>query len=172
MVRKLCAKFQVSRCTGRWHSPLSLQSVLQGVLEDILDSWMDSRSVWISKIKCINIKEALWKISRSSMSLQGILQGVLEDILYSWMESDDFGDQEWHIYKHKGSSVQFYTYMCTGRRRSSLRFQSVLQGVLEDILDSLMESNWLWTLRMTCINIKKAVCKISGPSGHLKGTFS
>ena len=35
-LRKLCAKFQFPPCTGRGHSPGSLQSVLQGVLEDAL----------------------------------------------------------------------------------------------------------------------------------------
>ena len=52
-----------SGCTGRWHSPLSLQSFLQGVLENILDCWMEFRWIWMLVMTHINIKEALCKIS-------------------------------------------------------------------------------------------------------------
>ena len=36
--RKLCAKFQASRCPVIGHSSMSIQSVFQGVFKDIFDS--------------------------------------------------------------------------------------------------------------------------------------
>ena len=66
-LRNLCAKFQASRCIGGGRSPVSLQSILPGVLEDILDSWMESRWLWTSKMRCINITEVLSQISGSSV---------------------------------------------------------------------------------------------------------
>ena len=35
-----------------------------------------------------------------------------------------------------------------------------------------IDDYWLWTSRMTGINIKEALCKISGPSVHWKRIFS
>ena len=38
IVSSVPSKFEALRCTGSAHSPYSLQSVLHGVLDDILDS--------------------------------------------------------------------------------------------------------------------------------------
>jgi len=64
---KEAAKFQALWFTGNAHSPNSLQSVLQGVLDDILDSWMESIGLWRSRMTWIIIKEAPGKISGPSM---------------------------------------------------------------------------------------------------------
>ena len=85
---------------------------------------------------------------------------------------DDFGCQKWHISILRKPCAKFKTFRCTGKGHSSLSFQSVLQVVLEDILDSWMECRWLWTSRMICIIIKEALCKIVGPSVHWKRIFS
>ena len=117
---------------------------------------------------CINIKEALCKISEllvhSSMRIHIILDHswYLIGVLMTLVVRND-------IYKYQGSSVQD---RCTGRGHSHLSLQSVLQGVLKDILDSRMEYRWLWTTRMTCVNIKEALCKISYPLVHWKRIFS
>ena len=58
------------------------------------------------------------------------------------------------------------------KRRFFLCFQFVLQGVLDDILDSRMKFRWLWMSGMAYINIKEAVCKVSGLYVHWRGDSS
>ena len=98
--KKLRLKFPVSECTARWQSFMCLKRVLQGVLDDILDSWMETRWFCISGISKLNTKETLsnnlrlwihWKWTISYMCLQSDLQGVLEDIL-------DFGKKSWWLW--------------------------------------------------------------------------
>ena len=43
-----------------------------------------------------------------------------------------------------------------------MNLQSIKQGVLKDILDSGMQSRWLWMSGMTYTNIEEAIFKISG----------
>ena len=75
---------------------------------------------------------------------------------------DNYRCQKWHVWKLKKHSIRYQAPCCTGSGYSPQSLQHVLHGVLEDILDSWMESKWLWTPGLTCINAKEALCKISG----------
>ena len=126
MITEAKCEICCSQCTGGGHSARSLRSILQGVLEDSLDSWMESRWLWISRIKYINIKEALWKISRSSVH---------------WKKKLFYESPE-----HPPRSLGGHSLFLNGVRQ-------------------------LWRSRMTYINIKEALCKISYPYVHWKKTF-
>ena len=120
MITEAQCEICCSMCTRGGHSARSLRSILQGVFEDILDSWMDYRWLWISRIKYINIKEALWKISRSLVHW--------EKKLFLWVSRASskeswktFFIPEWSqmtldirndTYKHKGSSLQNFIPIC------------------------------------------------------------
>jgi len=71
------------------HSSMRIQIFLQGVLEKILDTWLESWWLWLSGMTNINIKEFQTyrcTCEHSHLSLQSNLQGVLEDNLDSRME--------------------------------------------------------------------------------------
>ena len=167
--------------TGKGLSILILQGVLQGVLKDILDSWEESRDdFWLQEwqvktlIKLSEKLQASWCTGRgkSPMILHSVPQGVFENILDSWMDPRWLSMSRMTCIKLRKLCAKFQFPPCTGRGHSPGSLQSVLQGVLEDILYFWIKSRWLWMSRIRCINIKEALYKISGPLEHWKRTFS
>ena len=106
-----------------------------------------------------------------SMYLQSFLHGLIKDILESSIESKGFGTSGMtYILILRKLSSKFQASRSTWRGDSYLGLPSIL-GVLEDILESWMQSQWLWTSGITYINIEKAVYKLSGLDMFWNGTF-
>ena len=154
---------------------MSLQGINQRDSEDIFDSWIESRWLWTSGMiygSSVKNVRTLGSFSYEDPELPSRSLGgnswYLIGVLMTLVVRND-------IYKYQGSSVQNFRPIGALEEdilHSHLSLQSILQGVLEDILDSRMEYRWLWTPRMTCTNIKEALCKISDPLVHWKRIFS
>ena len=102
----LIHNFQVFRWTGRGESPNCLQTILQEVLEAILDSWMESRWPWTAEITNISIKVHL--------RLQRVIQGVLKDVLDFWMETKWLWTSAMTFINIKQLCAQFQIFRQTG----------------------------------------------------------
>ena len=97
-------------------------------------------------ITCSNILWVVQIYQLSGSTFLYVLQGVLEDILHSSRKTYT------KMYIRK-LSAKFQAAWLTGKGDSPMNLQSIKQGVLKDILDSRMESRWLWMSGMTYTNM-------------------